>query len=283
MRFLRRVTFLFGLVATPAAVFAQASVSEHLTMGNPSKAKADSADSENFLMVKSQYVLSYNKKTATPNWVSWHLSKEWLGKIDRSNDFRPDDTLPSGWFQVNQKSFSGSGFDRGHMCPSGDRTNDRDDNSATFLMSNMVPQSPRNNRQTWMHLESYSRDLVKNEGDELYIIAGPHGIGGRGKNGFKAKVVDKKTKVPITVPNATWKVILVLPEKSGNDVARVNADTRVIAVVMPNSEAIETDWTEYRVSVRDVEELTGFDFFSEVSKAIQDSIETDVDDVESES
>lgn len=282
MRFLRTVAFLVVFTASSAAVWAQASVSEHLTMGNPSKAKDDPADSENFLMVKPQYVLSYNKKTATPNWVSWHLSKDWLGKLGRTDKFRPDDTLPAAWFRVTQKSFAGTGFDRGHMCPSGDRTNDRDDNSATFLMTNMVPQSPRNNRQTWMHLEKYSRELVTEDGDELYIIAGPSGVGGRGKNGFKARIVDKATRERITVPNATWKVIMVLPEKNGNDVKRVSADTRVIAVIMPNSDAIETDWREYRVSVRDVEDLTGFDFFSEVSNEIQDAIETDIDDVETE-
>src|SRR5690349_9344962 len=139
-RFASIVAFL-AATSTAASLFAQASVSEHLTMGNPSSAKADPADSENFLMVKPQYVLSYNKKKATPNWVSWHLSKEWLGNEDRSNNFRADDSLPNGWFRVTQKSFARSGFDRGHVCPSGDRTASHDDNSATFLMTNMMPQA----------------------------------------------------------------------------------------------------------------------------------------------
>src|SRR4030095_7067905 len=96
--------------------------SKHLTMGNPSNAVHNIAQPNNYLMEKPQYSLSYNRDTGEANWVSWHLSSSWLGSAARQNDFRADTTLPTGWYQVQATDYSGSGFDRGHMCPSADST-----------------------------------------------------------------------------------------------------------------------------------------------------------------
>jgi endonuclease G, mitochondrial len=122
------------------------STNIHLTMGNPSGAVANTSSPTNYLLEKTQYALSYHNGNNTPNWVSWHLDSSWLGSTPRQDDFRADTTLPSGWYRVGSTSYSGSGYDRGHMCPSGDRTNSVATNSATFLMTNMIPQAPTNNR-----------------------------------------------------------------------------------------------------------------------------------------
>jgi hypothetical protein len=58
----------------------------------------------------------------------------------RRSKFAPDPDLPEGFFQVRPNDYRGSGFDRGHMCPSGDRTATKEDNEATFYVTNMVPQ-----------------------------------------------------------------------------------------------------------------------------------------------
>jgi endonuclease G len=71
--------------------------------------------------------------------VSWHLATNWIGSAARQDDFRADPNLPAGWYRPGATSYSGSGFDRGHKCPSADRTSSVADNSATFLMSNMMP------------------------------------------------------------------------------------------------------------------------------------------------
>jgi endonuclease G len=93
-----------------------------------------------------QLALSYNRETESANWVSWHLDSTWVRGEGRSNDFRADTQLPVP-LQVKPRDYVGTGFDKGHLCPSGDRTDSSEDNSATFVMSNMVPQAPRNNRQ----------------------------------------------------------------------------------------------------------------------------------------
>ncbi|RYZ20516.1 MAG: DNA/RNA non-specific endonuclease, partial [Chitinophagaceae bacterium] len=185
--------------------------SENMALGNPSGAVADAASYTNYLMVKTQYSLSYNRNRATPNWVSWHIDPTWLGGAARQDDFRADASLPTGWYRVGGTSYSGSGFDRGHNCPSADRTYSTTDNSATFLMTNMIPQAPTNNQQTWANLENYCRTLV-NQGNEVYVIMGAYGTGGTGSNGT-ASTIDAGR---ITVPNRIWKVIVVLPQGSSD-------------------------------------------------------------------
>ncbi|MER3470120.1 MAG: DNA/RNA non-specific endonuclease [Chitinophagaceae bacterium] len=245
--------------------------SENLVMGNPSGAVADASYYWNYLMTKTQYTLSYHRDRGTPNWVSWHLDPTWLGSTARQDDFRADATLPAGWYQVQGTSYSGSGFDRGHNCPSADRTYSVTDNSATFLMTNMIPQAPTNNQQTWAGLENYCRTLV-NQGNELYIIAGSYGTGGTGTNGTFNTINNGH----VTVPNRIWKVIVVLPQGT-NDLARVTTSTRVIAINTPNTNSISTSWATYRTSVDAIESATGYNLLSNVSSSIQSVIESRVD------
>jgi endonuclease G, mitochondrial len=56
----------------------------NLLLGNPSNAATSVANIDNYLMVKPQFVLSYNSKTNTANWVSWQLNRSWIGTADRS-------------------------------------------------------------------------------------------------------------------------------------------------------------------------------------------------------
>lgn len=240
------------------------SSSEHLVMGNPTNATVDASQPTNYLLEKPQYVMSYHRDRGISNWVSWHLDTSWLGSAPRQNDFRNDASLPSGWYQVQSTDYSGSGYDRGHMCPSADRTRTIPDNSATFLMTNMIPQAPSNNQGAWADLENYCRDLVR-AGNELYIISGGQGSIGTLAGGR------------VTIPNRTWKVIVVLPVGEGDDAGRVTTSTRVIAVDMPNSNSISTNWRDYRTSVDAVEALTGQDYLSRVPTSIQSVIEARVD------
>ncbi len=244
---------------------------DHIAMGNPSGATNSISNENNYLMQKTQYALSYNRSRATANWVSWYLGPNWLGSAARQDDFRADATLPSGWYQVGSTSYSGSGFDRGHNCPSADRTSSVANNSATFLMTNMIPQAPNNNQQTWANLENYGRTLV-NQGYEVYIIMGCYGTGGTGSNGSANTINAGK----ITVPSNVWKVLVVLPQGT-NDVSRVSTSTRVIAVNTPNINTISSSWGTYRTSVDAIEAATGYNILSNVPASVQATIEATVD------
>ena len=246
---------------------------DNMGMGNPSSATTDVAFPNNYLMVKTQYALSYNNSKGSPNWVSWHLSTAWKGSALRCNCFATDATLPSTFYHTTTSDYTNTGFDRGHQCPSEDRDGSDVDNAATFLMTNMMPQAPNLNRITWVALEDYCRTLMS-AGNELYIISGGYGSGGSGSNGgttfsFAAGQVN--------VPSHFWKVIVVLPVGS-NDVSRVTTSTRVIAVDMPNTQTVNAQsWGYYRVSVDAIEASTGYNFLSNVPATIQNVIEASVD------
>ena len=232
-----------------------------LLLGNPSGATADIANENNYLMPKPQYTLSYNRSKATPNWVAWRLDSSWLGSTPRQDDYRPDPALPAAWYHVQDNDYSGSGYDRGHMCPSGDRTNSVANNSATFLMTNFVPQLGANNQGPWNDFENYCRSLA-NQGNEIYIITGPLGNIGTIAQGR------------IVVPQYTWKVVLILPNGS-NDLQRVTRSTRAFGIVVPNFPPLNsnTPWRQFRVSVDAVENLTGYNFFSNIPINTQAIIE----------
>lgn len=242
----------------------------NLTMGNPSGAVHNTSYPTNYLIERGQYCLSYNRDRGIPNWVSWQLKSTWLGSASRST-FITDSSLPTGWYEVTTGDYSNTGFSRGHMCPSADRTNTQANNDSVFLMTNIVPQTQANNGGPWEQLETYCRTLAS-AGNVLYIISGPYGSGGTGLNGYATTIASGKVAVPAKV----WKVIMVLPAGS-NDLSRVTTSTRCIAVIMNNDEGPFNSWGTYRVSVDQVEALTGYDFFSNVAPSIQSVIESVVD------
>ncbi len=268
-----RLTTFLPVPTPPASTGVVTSVprtapsgNRNLLLGNPSGAVHDPGQPTNYLIERPQYVLSYNRDRGIPNWVSWQLTPSDLGNVQRSNTFVADTTLPKGWYRVTLDDYTGSGYDRGHMCPSADRTATQKDNEATFVLTNILPQAPDNNRSTWEHLESLSRDLV-NKGHVLYIIAG-----GDGDNGTIAKG-------KVSVPRYTWKIIVVMP-KGESDVTRITADTPVIAVRIPNGLKNRLgDWDQYRVTVASIEAATGYHFFTNLPPDIQSALKSRIDPV----
>jgi endonuclease G len=242
-----------------------AKLSVHTTLGIPAPTSTTTPDA--FLSVKDDYVLSYNGTRKEPNWVSWEVNTSYLGTTPRQDDFRPDDTFPPSEPQAQLTDYSGSGFDRGHMCPSADRTLTVTANSQTFYLTNMVPQAGNNNRGPWEKLEAELRTIAQT-GKELFIIAG--GV-------YSASSTTIGTGV--SVPDKTFKVVVVL-DSVGQGAASVTTGTRVIAVMMPNSNSLiglGDPWRNFRVSVDAIEAATGDDFLSDVDPAIQAVIEARVD------
>ncbi len=231
-----------------------------LILGNPTNATADVANELNYLMQKPQYSLSYNRTRGEPNWVAWRLDSSWIGGAPRQDDYRPDPALPAAWYHVLDTDYSGSGYDRGHMCPSGDRTRSIPDNSSTFLMTNFVPQLAANNQGPWNDFENYCRTLA-GQGNEVYIVDGPQGNIGTIAAGR------------VVIPALTWKVVLVLPNGT-NDLSRINKSTRAFGIIVSNQPPLNGNaWRTYRVTVDQIELLTGYNFFSNIPKITQEIIE----------
>ncbi len=264
---------LFSLIylITSVFTFGQSKRSSiHLLLGNPCN-KTQINSNNNFLIIKEQYALSYNKSKNIPNWVSWHVDINDFGKIKRTNSFRPNSKLPIGWYKVRPNDYTGTEFDKGHLCPSADRTNIEKNNSATFLMTNIIPQAPHNNRGVWKEFEEYCRRVVKRD-NELYIIAGGYGIGGTGTKGKS-----KKIRNNIVVPKQTWKVIIILPYGE-DDLKRIDGNTRIIAIDVPNSESVEgKNWREYKITLAELEKRTGYNFYENISPNVKKILLTKID------
>ncbi len=242
----------------------------NLLLGNPSGANGVTPD--NYYLDQKYYTQSYSSSRSTPNWVSWHLDANNTTNVStRLDNFAGFNGLPQDFYIVQSNSYSGSGFDRGHNCPSADRTSSAAANGATFLMTNMVPQAPRNNQRTWANFENYLRTLV-DAGNEIYIIMGSYGTGGIGSKGSATTIDNGK----VTVPANIWKVAVVLPRGDG-DLRRVKATTRVIAINTENNNGVDADWKKYIVSVRDIEKATGYNLLSALPKAVQDVVEVKKD------
>jgi len=230
---------------------------EHLALGNPTNAQATNPN--NFLLARSQYALSYNGDRGTANWVSWQLNADWLGNTERQDTFRQDGGLPAGVYQVTPNDYRNTGYDRGHIVPSGDRTRSVADNSATFLMTNILPQAPQNNRGIWRELEEYSRDWVYQFDGTLYMLAGGYGV------------QETLAAGRVTVPSRLWKIIVAIAP--GDTIADIDAATPIIAVDMPNRDTAIEDWRMYQTTVDQIELATGYDFLSTVPLEMQATLE----------
>jgi len=246
---------------------------DHMYFGNPSNAAFLTDSINNYLIRKDYYAVSYSRDRGTPNWVSWHLFSNDIGSTPRQDDFREDITLPAGWYQVTNASYTSSGFDRGHNCPSGDRTSTLAANSATFLMTNMIPQAQYNNQIVWTGMEDSLRRLVT-QGNELYIIMGSYGMGGTGNGGYKTTIDGGR----VTVPSNIWKIAIVIAN-GNNDSARFTTNTRVIAVDVPNTNTLFSSWKNYRTSVDAIEAATGYDLISRMPVLLQAALEARVDNL----
>lgn len=118
------------------------------------------------------YALIHSGITRTPLISAEHLTAETLNKQhdQRKDNFHPDPNIPPA-DRAELKDYAYSGFHRGHMSPVGDMP-DRESQSESFSLANMIPQNPDNNTKLWEGIEGATRKFAKTSGD-LYVVTGP--------------------------------------------------------------------------------------------------------------
>ncbi len=205
----------------------------YLPTGVPNISGASTASTTNYLVVKKGYVMSYNGVEGRANWVGWTLKASDVGPIERSNRFREDNNLPSRFKRVDDDDYAHSGYDRGHLCNSEDRTASEYLNEETFLMSNIIPQTPTLNRGPFKFLEAYCRKLAVKKGQQLLIYSGGIGAADRLASG-------------VPVPKFCWKAVYT--------------PTDAFYVLFPNEHELNKNWKTYLVSKDRLEKMTGFQF-----------------------
>ena len=132
--------------------------------------RIDEGDSLLFLQ-KNGFVIYYNIERQIPALVAWNLTKKNLGRYHRPSNvsFRQDINCPKP--RAKAQSYVKSGYQRGHLCPSADRSADVTQMRATFIMSNVAPMTPALNMVQWAQAEDYSRCLAR-FGHECHMMAG---------------------------------------------------------------------------------------------------------------
>ena len=218
---------------------------------------SDSISSE--IIERICYTMSYNRTTRQPNWVMWELDGDHVmkRKDDVWNEYREDLSIDAE-YRSTLADYASSGYDRGHMCPGGDCNWNDDGRDETFLLSNMCPQNPNLNRGDWKEIEIACRKWAKTYGC-IYIVCGPIF--------FKSQEHERIGPNRILVPEAFFKVILYAGASS----------PKGIGFICRNTDGNrKKDF--YVNSIRQVERVTGYKFFTKLDNSIKDMV-FDMDDI----
>ena len=232
--------------------------SPHILLGIP----LDADPSDDYLINRQYWVASYNEGRLVANWVAWVLSAAEMGNTGRVGKFHRDDDLPASFRKVRHEDYTNSGYQRGHQCPSNDRTTTFEANNATFLMTNMQPQTGELNHGPWQRSEEWAQTRARS-GKHVLIVAGGVFTAGSGK-----------ISPGVAIPDASYKIAVVLePDQTAAD---VTTQTIVCAFIMPNLHEVKRNCYDYLVSVDEIEKQTGYDFLRDVPDDIENVIEAKV-------
>lgn len=196
------------------------------------------------------YTLSYSETHEQANWVFYTLTSDYIiGTAKRKNNFKRDPLIETQ--SASPKDYTGSGYDRGHLCPAAAMRINQLAMDETFYMSNMSPQHPRFNRGKWKQLEKQVREWVIKE-EKLHVVTGPlfeENMGSIGSN-------------QVTVPGYYYKVIY---DPTG--------EQKMIGFIMPNKKLIE-DLSQYIFTIDQIENRTGIDFFHNLPDSLENILES---------
>jgi len=199
------------------------------------------------------FVICYRESYEQAEWAAYCLEKEELVKnASRGNDFRPDPEITTG--SASLADYKKSGYDRGHLAPAADFAFSEEAMSESFYLSNMSPQAPGLNREIWQYLEGQVRTWAGAYG-KVYVVTGP----------VLEKPADQYESIgqnKVSVPEYYYKVLLAPDGESA----------KAIAFILPNKKCPDTFW-DYAVSIDEVEERTGIDFFSLLEDSLENLLE----------
>ena len=205
------------------------------------------------LLTNRGYVVGYSERLRNPRWVAYHMRD--LPRIPtpkaRPEKFDVDRRTAS---RVGSESYSGSGYDRGHMAPNFaiatryGETAQRE----TFLMSNITPQRHTVNAGLWRELEMRIATSYPARYGEVWVITGP--VFGPSPRTLRGGVA---------VPDAFFKIII--DEQDGK--------LRTLAFLVPQDAPEGADPARYLTTIDEIERRTGLDFLPELDEPAQRAIE----------
>jgi endonuclease G, mitochondrial len=199
--------------------------------------------------------LAYDEKHEQPRWVMHMVLPDIIyGNVSRTNDFREDTLVSTG--TSTKDDYWYSGYDRGHMAPSADFRWSPIALSESYLYSNISPQKPEFNREKWAELENVVRDYVIANKREIYVITGSI------LHDSLPIMMNEGRKNDVSIPQYIYKIILDLTP----------TQEYAIGYVIPNGKCTYPVMS-YAVSIDQIEELSGLDFFSGLPDELENKLE----------
>ncbi len=199
------------------------------------------------------YTLSYSEPNEQAEWVAYPLLQKELSKNEFDRPYFVEDaavkTKSADW-----RDYKNSGYDKGHLCPAGDRRINFEAYTETFLTSNISPQNKEFNSGIWNRLEQKVRFWAEKY-NGVYVITGPIL-----KTGLP-KIGDEK----VSVPEEFYKIVYDVTD--GNQ--------KVLGFIIPNKPSSQSFY-EYVVPIDFIEQKTGINFFPNLSEKVQEKIESSV-------
>ena len=200
------------------------------------------------------YALSYHEEHEQAEWVAYELKASYSSNSDFKRPYFIEDpkvkTASADW-----RNFKNSGYDKGHLCPAGDMKFSIKAFNETFYTSNISPQKSDFNAGVWNRLEQKVRYWA-DKYDGLYVITG----------GILSPNLTTIGKEEVSIPDYFYKVLL--------DIS--NEKPHMIAFLVPHQNSNQPLY-EFVVSVDELEELTGIDFFHHLPNEIENQIEKNAD------
>ena len=205
---------------------------------------------EDRMVRHKHYVLSYSEPHEQAEWVAYALKQEHLTHDDRRRPYFIEDPLVTSK-SADWRNYKGSGYDRGHLCPAGDRRFSEFAYNETFYTSNIAPQRKDFNAGVWNRLEQQVRQWCKTYGT-IYVITG----------GILEADLPGIGYEDVTVPERFFKVV----------VREENDKVFAMAFLLPHKESQEP-LKNFVVSIDFLESQSDLDFFHQMGKNEQNHLE----------
>ncbi len=199
------------------------------------------------------FKLCYSPKHRQALWTAhWLTINSITGSAKRKNNYRADYEIIN---PVNSNDYRGTGFDRGHLVPAADMKLNQKAMDETFFMTNMSPQKPDFNRKIWANLERKLRSMVQEKGN-AFVVTAP----------ILSKEDSPYDRIPsgVSIPQRYYKTIYFPRTKE------------MFGYLLQNRGYENYDLNDFRVPVEILEQITGFDFYSELPDELEESLEAEV-------
>lgn len=196
------------------------------------------------------YSLSYNETYEQAEWVAYELTKQQISASKFKRPYFIKDSKVTTQ-SAHYKNYSKTGYDKGHLCPAGDRKFSKKAHDETFLTSNISPQNHEFNSGIWNRLEQKTRYWATKY-DKLYIVTG-----GILTNDLKTIGTEK-----VAVPNYFYKILLDYTKP----------EIKAIAFLIPHKNSDKALY-KFVTSIDEIENLTNIDFFPNLEDNLEQKLE----------